>query len=761
MNLSSELISQFVKVTNDSNNEVEETTVYGTIVEFEGTKYVRLDGSELLTPITTSANVKPGERVTVMIKNHTATVTGNLSSPAARIDDIVDTDTILTKISEVEILVAGKVDTEDFVAEQGRIDELIAKDAEITGSLEAAEADIDILQSGHLTVTERLDAVEADIDALVVGSIDVSVLDAKYAKIESLEATDTNLHNLESTYAAFEVATTEKLTAVEADIDDLTADKLSVTNAEAMYAKIVDLDATNAVVDNLGADVAEIDTLIFGSASGSTIQSSFANAVIAQLGDAQINSAMIKDVSAGKITSGDILTSKVRILSDDGRLYIAGNTIQIRDKTRVRVQIGKDSSNDYSISIWDVDGNLMFSKGGITDSAIKSAIIRNDMVSDTANIAAYKLDIDSLFEEINGSTNTIKSTRVFLDDEGQTLDVAFKELKTETTELDSTVSSQGTEISAIQGQITSKVWQQDIDTATGEMDTRYSTLQQEVDSVTATIASHTTELSNKADKTSVTEVRDQVSTLEADLSGFKTTVSDTYATQTDMKKAQTDIAQNSDSITAVSERTTTNESSISSLELTADGLSTRVTSNEDELAVTQSSADLIEARVTTAETLIEQLSDSIALLVTDSNGESLMTQTTNGWTFSTAQLQSAVDTTSENLDSLTNAMGDVNSTVSALQQALDDLGILNDYVKIGIYESEPCIKLGESDSDFKLLITNTRIMFMEGSGVPAYINNQSLFIKKAVIEEELQQGEFIWKVRNNGNLGLIWKGVSS
>lgn len=761
MNLSSELISQFVKVTNDSNNEVEETTVYGTIVEFEGTKYVRLDGSELLTPITTSANVKPGERVTVMIKNHTATVTGNLSSPAARIDDIVDTDTILTKISEVEILVAGKVDTEDFVAEQGRIDELIAKDAEITGSLEAAEADIDILQSGHLTVTERLDAVEADIDALVVGSIDVSVLDAKYAKIESLEATDTNLHNLESTYAAFEVATTEKLTAVEADIDDLTADKLSVTNAEAMYAKIVDLDATNAVVDNLGADVAEIDTLIFGSASGSTIQSSFANAVIAQLGDAQINSAMIKDVSAGKITSGDILTSKVRILSDDGRLYIAGNTIQIRDKTRVRVQIGKDSSNDYSISIWDVDGNLMFSKGGITDSAIKSAIIRNDMVSDTANIAAYKLDIDSLFEEINGSTNTIKSTRVFLDDEGQTLDVAFKELKTETTELDSTVSSQGTEISAIQGQITSKVWQQDIDTATGEMDTRYSTLQQEVDSVTATIASHTTELSNKADKTSVTEVRDQVSTLEADLSGFKTTVSDTYATQTDMKKAQTDIAQNSDSITAVSERTTTNESSISSLELTADGLSTRVTSNEDELAVTQSSADLIEARVTTAETLIEQLSDSIALLVTDSNGESLMTQTTNGWTFSTAQLQSAVDTTSENLDSLTNAMGDVNSTVSALQQALDDLGILNDYVKIGIYESEPCIELGESDSDFKLLITNTRIMFMEGSGVPAYINNQSLFIKKAVIEEELQQGEFIWKVRNNGNLGLIWKGVSS
>jgi hypothetical protein len=72
--------------------------------------------------------------------------------------------------------------------------------------------------------------------------------------------------------------------------------------------------------------------------------------------------------------------------------------------------------------------------------------------------------------------------------------------------------------------------------------------------------------------------------------------------------------------------------------------------------------------------------------------------------------------------------------------------------------TEPCIELGEKDSDFKLVITNTRIMFMEGESVPAYINNQSLHITKAVIEEEIQQGEFVWKVRANGNMGLMWKG---
>ena len=100
-------------------------------------------------------------------------------------------------------------------------------------------------------------------------------------------------------------------------------------------------------------------------------------------------------------------------------------------------------------------------------------------------------------------------------------------------------------------------------------------------------------------------------------------------------------------------------------------------------------------------------------------------------------------------------------SLNGTQHNIADLGMIGEYVKIGTYENEPCIELGEKDSDFKLLITNTRILFMEGSTVPAYVNNQSLYINKAVVEEELQQGEFVWKVRSNGNLGLIWKGVNS
>lgn len=182
---------------------------------------------------------------------------------------------------------------------------------------------------------------------------------------------------------------------------------------------------------------------------------------------------------------------------------------------------------------------------------------------------------------------------------------------------------------------------------------------------------------------------------------------------------------------------------------------------KEDVTHAQDTANTAQGTADNAESLIKQLSDSISTLVTDGNGTSLMVQTDDGWTFSTADLQKAVDATSEGLDSLVNELGSTNSTIDILQQAVDDLGIITDYITIGSYENEPCIELGESDSDFKLRITNTRIIFMEGSDTPAYFTNQSMHIKKAVIEEELQQGGFVWTVRSNGNMGLVWKGVSS
>lgn len=545
MPLSNDLISQFVKSTRDDTKTKSETTVYGTIRSYDGTTaYVQLDNTDqdLLTPVKASSiyidseKLKEnanGERVMVLIKNHTATITGNISSPSARQDNVKDvgdkvdgfSDIIVTNTAKIKTLEADNVTINNtLIANAAKIktletDKLDAKTAEITyatiESLKATDAKINNLDATYATI-KSLEAVSAKIDNL----------DATYASIDSLDALRGYINNLGATYAT---------------IDSLKATDARIDNLGATYATITALNAAKGTISDLTADVADINTLMFGSATGNSIQTSFANAVIAQLGNAQIKSAMIDSVSASKITSGDIITNNINVKSQDGRLLISDETIQISDSARVRVQIGKDASNDYSINIWDESGNLMFSEGGITDKAIKEAIIRNDMVSDTANIAAHKLDIDSLFEEINGSTNTIKSTKVYLDDKNQTLDVAFTSLSTTVSELQNGVSSQGTQITAIQGQIASRIWQQDINTAKNELgeetktlSDKYSTLEQRVDGLSSDIGSNTTAISKKADNTTVTNVTNRVSTLETSLSGFQSTVSETYATKTEV-----------------------------------------------------------------------------------------------------------------------------------------------------------------------------------------------------------------------------------
>lgn len=90
MELSKVIIDDFAKVTNDDRHISQNTTLYGTIKVNGDKNYVQLDSSDLLTPCSSSVNVKDGERVMVVVGRHEAVVTGNMSSPAARLGDVDD-----------------------------------------------------------------------------------------------------------------------------------------------------------------------------------------------------------------------------------------------------------------------------------------------------------------------------------------------------------------------------------------------------------------------------------------------------------------------------------------------------------------------------------------------------------------------------------------------------------------------------------------------------------------------------------------------
>ncbi|CAI3258784.1 hypothetical protein CIRMBP1271_00385 [Enterococcus cecorum] len=173
-------------------------------------------------------------------------------------------------------------------------------------------------------------------------------------------------------------------------------------------------------------------------------------------------------------------------------------------------------------------------------------------------------------------------------------------------------------------------------------------------------------------------------------------------------------------------------------------------------------ADATEERVSVAESTLKQLSDSISMLVTDSNGSSMMTQTSGGWTFNIGAITNAIDSASNNIDRLASSLSQANHIINNLNNLANDLSKKTAYINMTTDGSgSPCIELGKVGNAFKVRITNTSVDFIEGSSKIAYVSNQALFIEKAIIKNELQIGEsrgFIWKTRSNGNLGLRWFG---
>lgn len=269
-----------------------------------------------------------------------------------------------------------------------------------------------------------------DMDANKLTNVDDVV-----SKTESFKSIKTEVltvtGELQSASGKIGELETNKLDAETARITYATIENLKSLSGEFEKFKTNDFTAITGKVNDLTVGVEKVNTLMFGSATGESITTDFANSVISMIGIAQIKDSMIDSLDAKKIKALDIDTTDVAVHSKDGLSRWSDNTIQISDSNRVRVQIGKDTSGDYNMYVWDVKGNLMFDALGLTEQGVQREIIRNDMVKEDANISAGKLDIASLFNVINNDgTHTLKSNKIYLDDAAQTLNVLLQDIKT-------------------------------------------------------------------------------------------------------------------------------------------------------------------------------------------------------------------------------------------------------------------------------------------------------------------------------------------
>lgn len=358
----------------------------------------------------------------------------------------------------------------------------------------------------------------------------------------------------------------KKLTALDAEIENLDVTELTAQVAiiETSYVSkeyVQDLYATKAEVHVLDVDLERVNTLLAGSVTAGSTQTIVLNADNTTISNALIKSAMIDSVAADKVTAGTIDASSIHFKSQSGRLDIYGETLQIKDATRPRVQIGKDASGDYNMYVWDAAGKLMFDATGITASGIQRPIIVDSMVADNANISGDKINITSLVKEINDGTEVIKSSHILVDGANQSLSVVYNTITGD-------LSTLSTALSVEQGKISSLIT--DVSQAKGDvstLQTNYSSLTQTVNGIKSIVGEHTSTLTSVTSKQtqfeqSVNGLTGRVSSVEstasytstklnslvADVNGFKTTVSDTYATKDTVNNISSTITQKVDSL---------------------------------------------------------------------------------------------------------------------------------------------------------------------------------------------------------------------
>lgn len=159
----------------------------------------------------------------------------------------------------------------------------------------------------------------------------------------------------------------------------------------------------------------------------------------------------------------------------------------------------------------------------------------------------------------------------------------------------------------------------------------------------------------------------------------------------------------------------------------------------------------------------------------------------NSLTDTTNDLQSSINSTNKNLQDIQNNQNEVyeivsqnKSKISSLTQRAEgfsmDFKTVNETVKqinnqfvterderykyIKFIDGE--IWLGKEvpigEDDFKLVIKNDRISFLQNKTEVAYMSNNKLYVTDIHVTNTLQLGQFVWASRANGNVGLRWIG---
>lgn len=396
------ILSKTVKAITPKTEKVEEAQIRGTIVFRDNEQFVQLDGApaSALTPISdvaegvSDAGFVNGDRVLVLLKNHQAIVTKNLTvglqAQAAKdagsfvttiTDEGITAQRIIANDTFTNTLRVNNIEADDIIAGMATIDTLDTNYAHITnGVIDNAKigvADVNDLSANYAHITQGV------IDNAKIDQADVNNLSTNYAHvtngvIDTATIDQARVNNLSANYAHVTNGVIDNAKIGYADVNGLNANYAHVTNGVIDNAKIGHADVnglnanyahvTNGVIDNASIDYADVENL---SAHYAEIDLANVNNAWIQNGvvkDAAITDAKILGVSANKLTAGTIDASNIMVTNLNASNITTG-TINGQRIGTGSLSLDKLAEDVYTES--EIDGMLSTMQAEI-DGAIET-----------------------------------------------------------------------------------------------------------------------------------------------------------------------------------------------------------------------------------------------------------------------------------------------------------------------------------------------------------------------------------------------------
>lgn len=409
MALSQDLISQFAKLTVEQKDTNKTEIVKGTYKKVGDVEYVQIDGSEIWTPVNSTVNATNGDKVKVEIKNHSATITGNITNPSASSTEV---STLANTVDEHGNSIRQMNTT---ITQQGSsITTINSTLNQVESTVNEYKAIVDVQET---TIQAHDSAIQANTANIAINSSNIS---SQGDQISSLNTTVTSQGTTINTMNDTISSQGNQITSIN---NTVTAQGNTITqqgNTISQHDSQITTDHANIVILNSGFNIQNgvltgLSQIVLDTLTAQYADIDFANIDIAAIATLFAESGIIKDL----VVDDQHITGELVGVTIQGDL-IVGNTVKA-DKLVIKGSDGlyyKLNIEGETVEASQTDQNSLNGSVITAKSITATKISVEDLVAFDATIGGFHITENSIY---SGAKAAAAATNpgIYMDSSGQ------------------------------------------------------------------------------------------------------------------------------------------------------------------------------------------------------------------------------------------------------------------------------------------------------------------------------------------------------